>query len=146
MLVPLVLIRDGADRRKSPPLPSAETRAVERQGPTLWTEAMNFPSFRSIVPAYFERPRCSSNARCGGPARLFRISKGVVIINNTPDPRVLSNHQGSCARSATVQIHQDEKVDGLQGRRIGDRHGAHRGRCREIIGDIDADYVVQRMD
>jgi exo-beta-1,3-glucanase (GH17 family)/cellulose synthase/poly-beta-1,6-N-acetylglucosamine synthase-like glycosyltransferase len=102
-----------------------------------------FPKVSIHVPAYFEPPEMLKQT-LDAVARLdYPNFECVVIINNTPDPEFWQPIQDHCrALGERFKFINAEKVEGFKAgalRIAMDRTAAD----AEIIGIIDADYVVQ---
>src|SRR3982075_1679478 len=102
-----------------------------------------FPKVSIHVPAYFEPPEMLKQT-LDAVARLdYPNFECVVIINNTPDPEFWQPIQDHCrALGERFKFIHAEKVEGFKAgalRIAMDRTAAD----AEIIGIIDADYVVQ---
>src|SRR5450631_3800915 len=146
LLVPLVLIAMARieeiaaiafgqkPRRLLVKAPSAEPAVA---GPAT------FPKVSIHVPAYFEPPEMLKQT-LDAVARLdYPNFECVVIINNTPDPEFWQPIQDHCRTlGERFKFIHAEKVQGFKAgalRIAMDRTAAD----AEIIGIIDADYVVQ---
>src|SRR5467141_204656 len=102
-----------------------------------------FPKVSIHVPAYFEPPEMLKQT-LDAVARLdYPNFECVVIINNTPDPEFWQPIQDHCrALGERFKFINAEKVEGFKAgalRIAMDRTAAD----AEIVGIIDADYVVQ---
>src|SRR6266566_1172250 len=147
LLVPLVLIAlarideiaaIGFGRNPRRLLVKAEAVA-----PATIGEAVTFPKVSIHVPAYFEPPEMLKQT-LDALARLdYPNFECVVIINNTPDPEFWQPIQDHCRTlGERFKFINAEKVQGFKAgalRIAMDRTAAD----AEIIGIIDADYVVQ---
>ncbi|MEA2867488.1 MAG: hypothetical protein QOE39_2203 [Bradyrhizobium sp.] len=107
------------------------------------SDATAFPKVSIHVPAYFEPPEMLKQT-LDAVARLdYPNFECVVIINNTPDPEFWQPIQDHCrALGERFKFINAEKVEGFKAgalRIAMDRTAAD----AEIIGIIDADYVVQ---
>ena len=105
--------------------------------------SVSFPKVSIHVPAYFEPPEMLK-ATLDALSRLdYPNFECVVIINNTPDPEFWQPIQDHCrALGERFKFINAEKVKGFKAgalRIAMDRTAAD----AEIIGIIDADYVVQ---
>jgi cellulose synthase/poly-beta-1,6-N-acetylglucosamine synthase-like glycosyltransferase len=110
--------------------------------PATIGENLAFPKVSIHVPAYFEPPEMLK-ATLDAVARLdYPNFECVVIINNTPDPAFWQPIQDHCrALGERFKFINAEKVKGFKAgalRIAMDRTAAD----AEIIGIIDADYVV----
>ena len=105
------------------------------------TEA--FPKVSIHVPAYFEPPEMLKQTLDAVSRLDYPNFECVVIINNTPDPEFWQPIQDHCrALGERFKFINAEKVEGFKAgalRIAMDRTAAD----AEIIGIIDADYVVQ---
>jgi exo-beta-1,3-glucanase (GH17 family)/cellulose synthase/poly-beta-1,6-N-acetylglucosamine synthase-like glycosyltransferase len=105
-------------------------------------EAVTFPKVSIHIPAYFEPPEMLKQT-LDAVARLnYPNFECVVIINNTPDPEFWQPIQDHCrALGERFKFINAEKVKGFKAgalRIAMDRTAVD----AEIIGIIDADYVV----
>ena len=106
-------------------------------------EAAAFPKVSIHVPAYFEPPEMLKQT-LDAVARLdYPNFECVVIINNTPDPEFWQPIQDHCrALGERFKFINAEKVEGFKAGAL--RIAMERTAVdAEIIGIIDADYVVQ---
>jgi exo-beta-1,3-glucanase (GH17 family)/cellulose synthase/poly-beta-1,6-N-acetylglucosamine synthase-like glycosyltransferase len=111
--------------------------------PATIGDSVTFPKVSIHVPAYFEPPEMLK-ATLDAVSRLdYPNFECVVIINNTPDPEFWQPIQDHCrALGERFKFINAEKVQGFKAgalRIAMDRTAAD----AEIIGIIDADYVVQ---
>jgi exo-beta-1,3-glucanase (GH17 family)/cellulose synthase/poly-beta-1,6-N-acetylglucosamine synthase-like glycosyltransferase len=111
--------------------------------PATIGDSVSFPKVSIHVPAYFEPPEMLK-ATLDALSRLdYPNFECVVIINNTPDPEFWQPIQDHCrALGERFKFINAEKVKGFKAgalRIAMDRTAAD----AEIIGIIDADYVVQ---
>jgi exo-beta-1,3-glucanase (GH17 family)/cellulose synthase/poly-beta-1,6-N-acetylglucosamine synthase-like glycosyltransferase len=111
--------------------------------PATIGEAVTFPKVSIHIPAYFE-PVDMLKQTLDAVSRLdYPNFECVVIINNTPDPEFWQPIQDHCrALGERFKFINAEKVQGFKAgalRIAMDRTAAD----AEIIGIIDADYVVQ---
>ena len=111
--------------------------------PATIGDSVTFPKVSIHVPAYFEPPDMLKQT-LDAVARLdYPNFECVVIINNTPDPEFWQPIQDHCrALGERFKFINAEKVQGFKAgalRIAMDRTAAD----AEIIGIIDADYVVQ---
>jgi cellulose synthase/poly-beta-1,6-N-acetylglucosamine synthase-like glycosyltransferase len=142
LLVPLVLI---AMARIDEIAAIAFGRAPRRllvKGTSL-DDGGTFPKVSIHVPAYFEPPEMLTQT-LDAVARLdYPNFECVVIINNTPDPAFWQPIQDHCrALGERFKFINAEKVEGFKAgalRIAMDRTAVD----AEIIGIIDADYVVE---
>jgi exo-beta-1,3-glucanase (GH17 family)/cellulose synthase/poly-beta-1,6-N-acetylglucosamine synthase-like glycosyltransferase len=146
LLVPLVLIAMArieeiaaialgrAPRRLLVKAPSAEP-AVAGDGA--------FPKVSIHVPAYFEPPEMLKQTLDAVSRLDYPNFECVVIINNTPDPAFWQPIQDHCrALGERFKFINAEKVEGFKAGAL--RIAMERTAAdAEIIGIIDADYVVQ---
>ena len=102
-----------------------------------------FPKVSIHVPAYFEPPEMLKQTLDAVSRLDYPNFECVVIINNTPDPGFWQPIQDHCrALGERFKFINAEKVEGFKAgalRIAMDRTAAD----AEIIGIIDADYVVQ---
>ena len=111
--------------------------------PATIGEAVAFPKVSIHVPAYFE-PVEMLKQTLDAVARLdYPNFECVVIINNTPDPEFWQPIQDHCrALGERFKFINAEKVQGFKAGAL--RIAMERTAAdAEIIGIIDADYVVQ---
>src|ERR1700738_2776585 len=111
--------------------------------PATMGDSVTFPKVSIHVPAYFEPPEMLK-ATLDAVSRLdYPNFECVVIINNTPDPEFWQPIQDHCRTlGERFKFINAEKVKGFKAgalRIAMDRTAAD----AEIIGIIDADYVVQ---
>ncbi|MFY9956218.1 glycosyltransferase [Bradyrhizobium sp.] len=111
--------------------------------PATIGDSFSFPKVSIHVPAYFEPPEMLK-ATLDAVSRLdYPNFECVVIINNTPDPEFWQPIQDHCRTlGERFKFINAEKVKGFKAgalRIAMDRTAAD----AEIIGIIDADYVVQ---
>jgi exo-beta-1,3-glucanase (GH17 family)/cellulose synthase/poly-beta-1,6-N-acetylglucosamine synthase-like glycosyltransferase len=111
--------------------------------PATIGDSVTFPKVSIHVPAYFEPPEMLK-ATLDAVSRLdYPNFECVVIINNTPDPEFWQPIQDHCrALGERFKFINAEKVQGFKAgalRIAMDRTAVD----AEIIGIIDADYVVQ---
>ena len=145
LLVPLILISMAriediatiafghSPRRLLKPPPAAKAAATDRA----------FPKVSIHVPAYFEPPEMLKQT-LDAVARLdYPNFECVVIINNTPDPTFWQPIQDHCrSLGERFKFINAEKVKGFKAGAL--RIAMERTAVdAEIIGIIDADYVVQ---
>jgi exo-beta-1,3-glucanase (GH17 family)/cellulose synthase/poly-beta-1,6-N-acetylglucosamine synthase-like glycosyltransferase len=111
--------------------------------PATIGEAITFPKVSIHIPAYFE-PVDMLKQTLDAVARLdYPNFECVVIINNTPDPEFWQPIQDHCrALGERFKFINAEKVQGFKAGAL--RIAMERTAVdAEIIGIIDADYVVQ---
>jgi cellulose synthase/poly-beta-1,6-N-acetylglucosamine synthase-like glycosyltransferase len=111
--------------------------------PATIGEAITFPKVSIHIPAYFE-PVDMLKQTLDAVARLdYPNFECVVIINNTPDPAFWQPIQDHCrALGERFKFINAEKVQGFKAGAL--RIAMERTAVdAEIIGIIDADYVVQ---
>jgi exo-beta-1,3-glucanase (GH17 family)/cellulose synthase/poly-beta-1,6-N-acetylglucosamine synthase-like glycosyltransferase len=118
--------------------PSAAPAAVGNEA-----SANAFPKVSIHVPAYFEPPDMLKQTLDAVSRLDYPNFECVVIINNTPDPEFWQPIQDHCrALGERFKFINAEKVEGFKAgalRIAMDRTAVD----AEIIGVIDADYVVQ---
>jgi exo-beta-1,3-glucanase (GH17 family)/cellulose synthase/poly-beta-1,6-N-acetylglucosamine synthase-like glycosyltransferase len=119
------------------------TRSAEPMPPATIGDAVAFPKVSIHIPAYFE-PVEMLKQTLDAVSRLdYPNFECVVIINNTPDPEFWQPIQDHCRTlGERFKFINAEKVKGFKAgalRIAMDRTAAD----AEIIGIIDADYVVQ---
>ena len=111
--------------------------------PATIGEAVTFPKVSIHIPAYFEPPEMLKQTLDAVSRLDYPNFECVVIINNTPDPEFWQPIQDHCrALGERFKFINAEKVQGFKAgalRIAMDRTAAD----AEIIGIIDADYVVQ---
>ena len=111
--------------------------------PATIGESVTFPKVSIHVPAYFEPPEMLKQT-LDAVARLdYPNFECVVIINNTPDPAFWQPIQDHCrALGERFKFINAEKVKGFKAGAL--RIAMERTAVdAEIIGIIDADYVVE---
>jgi exo-beta-1,3-glucanase (GH17 family)/cellulose synthase/poly-beta-1,6-N-acetylglucosamine synthase-like glycosyltransferase len=111
--------------------------------PATIGDSVSFPKVSIHVPAYFEPPEMLK-ATLDAVSRLdYPNFECVVIINNTPDPEFWQPIQDHCrALGERFKFINAEKVEGFKAGAL--RIAMERTAIdAEIIGIIDADYVVQ---
>ncbi len=98
---------------------------------------------RSISRPITSRRKCSSRRSMRSRGSIIRISNACVVINNTPDPAFWQPIEEHCR--ALGERFKFVNADKLQGFKAGALRLAmeHTAADAEIIGIIDADYVVQ---
>ena len=147
LLVPLVLIAMARIEEIAAVAFGRHPRRLLVKGaavaPATIGEAVTFPKVSIHIPAYFE-PVDMLKQTLDAVSRLdYPNFECVVIINNTPDPEFWQPIQDHCrALGERFKFINAEKVQGFKAgalRIAMDRTAAD----AEIIGIIDADYVVQ---
>src|SRR6266850_1668289 len=148
LLVPLVLIAmaridEIAAVAFGPGPRRLVAKSTEPMPPATIGDAVAFPKVSIHIPAYFE-PVEMLKQTLDAVSRLdYPNFECVVIINNTPDPEFWQPIQDHCrALGARFKFINAEQVKGFKAgalRIAMDRTAAD----AEIIGIIDADYVVQ---
>ena len=111
--------------------------------PATMGDSITFPKVSIHIPAYFEPPDMLKQT-LDAVARLdYPNFECVVIINNTPDPEFWQPIQDHCrALGERFVFINAEKVEGFKAGAL--RIAMERTAVdAEIIGIIDADYVVQ---
>ena len=150
LLVPLVLIAMARIEEIAAIAFGRNPRRLLAKGPSTepavaGSEAFPaaFPKVSIHVPAYFEPPEMLKQT-LDAVARLdYPNFECVVIINNTPDPEFWQPIQDHCrALGERFKFINAEKVEGFKAGAL--RIAMERTAAdAEIIGIIDADYVVQ---
>src|SRR3954454_21421208 len=147
LLVPLVLIAMARIEEIAAVAFGRGPRRLIVRGATVVPatigEAIAFPKVSIHVPAYFEPPDMLKQT-LDAVARLdYPNFECVVIINNTPDPDFWQPIQDHCrALGERFKFINAEKVQGFKAGAL--RIAMERTAAdAEIIGIIDADYVVQ---
>ncbi len=147
LLVPLILIAMARiEEIAAVAFGRAPRRLIAKSAPVAPAtigESVTFPKVSIHVPAYFEPPEMLK-ATLDAVSRLdYPNFECVVIINNTPDPAFWQPIQDHCrALGERFKFINAEKVKGFKAgalRIAMDRTAAD----AEIIGIIDADYVVE---
>jgi len=147
LLVPLVLIAMARiEEIAAVAFGRAPRRLIAKSAPVAPAtigENVTFPKVSIHIPAYFE-PVDMLKATLDAVSRLdYPNFECVVIINNTPDPAFWQPIQDHCrALGERFKFINAEKVKGFKAgalRIAMDRTAAD----AEIIGIIDADYVVE---
>ena len=146
LLVPLVLIAMARIEEIAAIAFGRAPRRLITKGaelvPATMGEDVSFPKVSIHIPAYFEPPEMLKQT-LDAVARLdYPNFECVVIINNTPDPEFWQPIQDHCrALGERFKFINAEKVKGFKAGALKiamDRTAAD----AEIIGIIDADYVV----
>src|SRR5450631_2405751 len=147
LLVPLVLIAMARIEEIAAVAFGQKPRRLivkgEAVAPATIGESVTFPKVSIHVPAYFEPPDMLK-ATLDAVSRLdYPNFECVVIINNTPDPAFWQPIQDHCrALGERFKFINAEKVEGFKAGAL--RIAMARTAVdAEIIGIIDADYVVQ---
>jgi len=118
----------------APGAPSAEPAVAE---------PATFPKVSIHVPAYFEPPEMLKQTLDAVSRLDYPNFECVVIINNTPDPEFWQPIQDHCrALGERFKFINAEKVEGFKAGALRIAM-ARTAADAEIIGIIDADYVVQ---
>jgi exo-beta-1,3-glucanase (GH17 family)/cellulose synthase/poly-beta-1,6-N-acetylglucosamine synthase-like glycosyltransferase len=145
LLVPLVLIAMARIEEIAAIAFGRKPRRLLVKGATVLpaTEAADFPKVSIHVPAYFEPPDMLKQTLDAVSRLDYPNFECVVIINNTPDPAFWQPIQDHCrALGERFKFINAEKVEGFKAgalRIVMERTAAD----AEIIGVIDADYVVE---
>jgi exo-beta-1,3-glucanase (GH17 family)/cellulose synthase/poly-beta-1,6-N-acetylglucosamine synthase-like glycosyltransferase len=147
LLVPLVLIAMARIEEIAAVAFGQKPRRLIVKGaklaPATIGEDITFPKVSIHVPAYFEPPDMLK-ATLDAVSRLdYPNFECVVIINNTPDPAFWQPIQDHCrALGERFKFINAEKVEGFKAGAL--RIAMERTAAdAEIIGIIDADYVVE---
>jgi exo-beta-1,3-glucanase (GH17 family)/cellulose synthase/poly-beta-1,6-N-acetylglucosamine synthase-like glycosyltransferase len=141
LLVPLVLIAMARIEEIAAVAFGRNPRRLMVKGASL--DGGEFPKVSIHVPAYYEPPEMLKQT-LDAVARLdYPNFECVVIINNTPDPEFWQPIQDHCrALGERFKFINAEKVQGFKAGAL--RIAMERTAAdAEIIGIIDADYVVQ---
>ena len=111
--------------------------------PATMGESVTFPKVSIHVPAYFEPPEMLKQTLDAVSRLDYPNFECVVIINNTPDPAFWQPIQDHCrALGERFKFINAEKVEGFKAGAL--RIAMERTAAdAEIIGIIDADYVVE---
>ena len=146
LLVPLVLIAMArVEEIAAVAFGRKPQRLIVKGAPTVPATIggdLSFPKVSIHIPAYFEPPEMLK-ATLDAVARLdYPNFECVVIINNTPDPAFWQPIQDHCrALGERFKFINAEKVQGFKAGAL--RIAMERTAAdAEIIGVIDADYVV----
>jgi exo-beta-1,3-glucanase (GH17 family)/glycosyltransferase involved in cell wall biosynthesis len=147
LLVPLVLIAMARIEEIAAIAFGRNPRRLIVKGvpvaPATIGEAVAFPKVSIHVPAYFEPPDMLKQTLDAVSRLDYPNFECVVIINNTPDPEFWQPIQDHCrVLGERFKFINAEKVEGFKAgalRIAMDRTAVD----AEIIGIIDADYVVQ---
>jgi exo-beta-1,3-glucanase (GH17 family)/cellulose synthase/poly-beta-1,6-N-acetylglucosamine synthase-like glycosyltransferase len=147
LLVPLVLIAMARiEEIAAIAFGRSARRLIVKGGPVVPAtigEAVTFPKVSIHVPAYFEPPDMLKQTLDAVSRLDYPNFECVVIINNTPDPAFWQPIQDHCrALGERFKFINAEKVEGFKAGAL--RIAMARTAVdAEIIGIIDADYVVQ---
>jgi exo-beta-1,3-glucanase (GH17 family)/cellulose synthase/poly-beta-1,6-N-acetylglucosamine synthase-like glycosyltransferase len=145
LLVPLVLIAMARIEEIAAIAFGRKPRRLLIKGATVLpaTEAASFPKVSIHVPAYFEPPDMLKQTLDAVSRLDYPNFECVVIINNTPDPAFWQPIQDHCrALGERFKFINAEKVEGFKAGAL--RIAMERTAAdAEIIGVIDADYVVE---
>jgi exo-beta-1,3-glucanase (GH17 family)/cellulose synthase/poly-beta-1,6-N-acetylglucosamine synthase-like glycosyltransferase len=145
LLVPLVLIAMARIEEIAAIAFGRKPRRLLVKGATVLpaTEAADFPKVSIHVPAYFEPPDMLKQTLDAVSRLDYPNFECVVIINNTPDPAFWQPIQDHCrALGERFKFINAEKVEGFKAGAL--RIAMERTAAdAEIIGVIDADYVVE---
>ncbi|MDE1935333.1 glycosyltransferase [Bradyrhizobium sp.] len=146
LLVPLILIAMArVEEIASIAFGRKPRRLLVKGAPTVPAtigDSVSFPKVSIHIPAYFEPPEMLK-ATLDAVSRLdYPNFECVVIINNTPDPAFWQPIQDHCrALGERFKFINAEKVQGFKAGAL--RIAMERTAAdAEIIGVIDADYVV----
>src|SRR6187200_435542 len=147
LLVPLVLIAMARIEEIAAIAFGHKPRRLIVKGaalaPATIGEAVTFPKVSIHIPAYFEPPEMLKQTLDAVAKLDYPNFECVVIINNTPDPEFWQPIQDHCrALGERFVFINAEKVEGFKAGAL--RIAMVRTAVdAEIIGIIDADYVVQ---
>jgi exo-beta-1,3-glucanase (GH17 family)/cellulose synthase/poly-beta-1,6-N-acetylglucosamine synthase-like glycosyltransferase len=147
LLVPLVLIAMARiEEIAAIAFGRSPRRLIVKGGPVVPAtigEAVTFPKVSIHVPAYFEPPDMLKQTLDAVSRLDYPNFECVVIINNTPDPEFWQPIQDHCrVLGERFKFINAEKVEGFKAGAL--RIAMERTAVdAEIIGIIDADYVVQ---
>jgi exo-beta-1,3-glucanase (GH17 family)/cellulose synthase/poly-beta-1,6-N-acetylglucosamine synthase-like glycosyltransferase len=144
LLVPLVLIAMARiEEIAAVAFGRNPRRLLVKRQPEAVADSEPLPKVSIHVPAYFEPPEMLKQTLDAVSRLDYPNFECVVIINNTPDPEFWQPIQDHCrALGERFKFINAEKVEGFKAgalRIAMDRTAAD----AEIIGIIDADYVVQ---
>jgi exo-beta-1,3-glucanase (GH17 family)/cellulose synthase/poly-beta-1,6-N-acetylglucosamine synthase-like glycosyltransferase len=147
LLVPLVLIAMARIEEIAAVAFGRNPRRLIVKGapvaPATIGEAIAFPKVSVHVPAYFEPPEMLKQTLDAVSRLDYPNFECVVIINNTPDPEFWQPIQDHCrALGERFKFINVEKVEGFKAGALRIAM-ARTAADAEIIGIIDADYVVQ---
>jgi exo-beta-1,3-glucanase (GH17 family)/glycosyltransferase involved in cell wall biosynthesis len=147
LLVPLVLIAMARIEEIAAIAFGRNPRRLIVKGaalvPATIGETVSFPKVSIHVPAYFEPPDMLKQTLDAVSRLDYPNFECVVIINNTPDPEFWQPIQDHCrALGERFKFINAEKVEGFKAGAL--RIAMERTAAdAEIIGIIDADYMVQ---
>jgi exo-beta-1,3-glucanase (GH17 family)/cellulose synthase/poly-beta-1,6-N-acetylglucosamine synthase-like glycosyltransferase len=147
LLVPLVLIAMARIEEIAAIAFGKKPRRLIVKGaavaPATMGETISFPKVSIHVPAYFEPPEMLKQT-LDAVARLdYPNFECVVVINNTPDPEFWQPIQDHCrALGERFKFVNAEKVEGFKAGALRIAM-ARTAADAEIVGIIDADYVVE---
>jgi exo-beta-1,3-glucanase (GH17 family)/cellulose synthase/poly-beta-1,6-N-acetylglucosamine synthase-like glycosyltransferase len=147
LLVPLILIAMARIEEIAAIAFGRKPRRLISKGeplvPATMGEAVAFPKVSIHVPAYFEPPDMLKQTLDAVSRLDYPNFECVVIINNTPDPEFWQPIQDHCRTlGERFKFINAEKVEGFKAGAL--RIAMERTAAdAEIIGIIDADYVVQ---
>ena len=147
LLVPLVLIAMARiEEIAAVAFGKAPLRLIVKGAPVAPAtigDSVTFPKVSIHVPAYFEPPEMLKHTLDAVSRLDYPNFECVVIINNTPDPEFWQPIQDHCrALGERFVFINAEKVQGFKAGAL--RIAMERTAVdAEIIGVIDADYVVQ---
>jgi cellulose synthase/poly-beta-1,6-N-acetylglucosamine synthase-like glycosyltransferase/exo-beta-1,3-glucanase (GH17 family) len=147
LLVPLVLIAMARIEEIAAIAFGRNPRRLIVKGaavaPATIGEDITFPKVSIHVPAYFEPPEMLKQTLDAVSRLDYPNFECVVIINNTPDPEFWQPIQDHCrALGERFVFINAEKVEGFKAGALRIAM-ARTAADAEIIGIIDADYVVQ---
>ncbi|MGZ5870481.1 MAG: glycosyltransferase [Bradyrhizobium sp.] len=147
LLVPLVLIAMARIEEIAAIAFGRKPRRLLLKGapvvPATIGDAVTFPKISIHIPAYFEPPEMLKQTLDAVSRLDYPNFECVVIINNTPDPAFWQPIQDHCrALGERFKFINAEKVEGFKAGAL--RIAMERTAVdAEIIGIIDADYVVE---
>ncbi len=147
LLVPLVLIAMARIEEIAAIAFGQKPRRLLVKGapvvPATIGETVSFPKVSIHVPAYFEPPEMLKQTLDAVSRLDYPNFECVVIINNTPDPAFWQPIQDHCRTlGERFKFVNAEKVEGFKAGAL--RIAMERTAAdAEIIGIIDADYVVE---
>ena len=147
LLVPLVLIAMARIEEIAAIAFGRKPRRLIVKGapvaPATIGDTVTFPKVSIHVPAYFEPPEMLKQTLDAVSRLDYPNFECVVIINNTPDPAFWQPIQDHCrALGERFKFINAEKVEGFKAGAL--RIAMERTAVdAEIIGIIDADYVVE---
>ncbi len=147
LLVPLVLIAMARIEEIAAIAFGRKPRRLLVKGapvvPATIGDTVTFPKVSIHVPAYFEPPEMLKQTLDAVSRLDYPNFECVVIINNTPDPAFWQPIQDHCrALGERFKFINAEKVEGFKAGAL--RIAMERTAAdAEIIGIIDADYVVE---